>query len=517
MDKNFIKFIKKNKNLINQTISEKEVLIVDRSKFGSALFSTLIASALNKKHSFNVKLLSNQLEKSNFVKLYKSFGINNIICKNNFLGYLKNYKILFETIYYFLIYSLKIYVSPLNWMTEKFKLKGVKIGDLIYDSWIKDKINLVDQKKNLSLFVLLFLTIYKFLKIFDLLKKNKIETIIVSTASYANYDSLSIRIGLKFKIRILEMVYLINTNSILEYNYNHLKYGMRNIYHDKKQKNNFHNLDTSERLLDSFVKKRFSNKINLFHTNNSDVKLANDLKFNYTKENFLKKFARQKKYDKIILFALHAFSDAPHGAGYELIFRDFYSFYTETLEEIARSKENILWIIRPHPASKIYGEDGIAEQFFNKINNKNTILCPKITTQNLIQICDSVITMKGIIGLEFAINGKKPITCGHPPYSNMGISKNFNSKKNFFLQIQKLSKLDLKLTKKQIYLAKKLLFYLETCVPFKELEPSQFIQDIIFDINSIKSDLIWNKLSKRFKDSVNFSYDKFYLDCIKKL
>ncbi|MDB4070132.1 hypothetical protein N9518_03485 [Candidatus Pelagibacter sp.] len=517
MNKNFFEFIKKNKNLINQTKSNKEVLIVDRNRFGSALFSTLITSALNKKYFFNVRLLSNQVKKSNFIKFYKSFGVNNIIYKNNFFDYLKDYKILVQTVYYFTIYSFKIYISPLSWLTNRFKLKGVKIGDLIYDSWIKNKLNFINKKKNIRLFILLFFTIYKFLKVFNLLKRNKIKTIIVSTASYANYDSLAIRIGLKFKIRVLEAGYFKNKNSILEYNYNHLKYGMRNIYHDKKQKNYFNNLNISENLLDHFIKKRFSNKIKLLYTNNSDVKLANNLNTNYTKKEFIKKFSTQKDYDKIILVALHAFSDAPHGAGYDLMFTDYYSFYSETLNEISKSKENILFIIRPHPASKLYGEKGIAEHLLKKRHFKNIILCPNVTTQNLILICDTVITMKGTIGLEFAVAGKKPITCGYPAYSNMGITKNFHSKKNLFLELQKLSNKDFNLSKKKVHMAKRLLFYLETCLPFKEFESSQFFQDILLDINNIKSDLIWKKLSERFNNKVNFSKDKFYLDCLRKL
>ena len=125
--------------------------------------------------------------------------------------------------------------------------------------------------------------------------------------------------------------------------------------------------------------------------------------------------------------------------------------------------------------------------------------------------------MKGTIGLEFAVAGKKPITCGYPAYSNMGITKNFYYKKNFFFELQKLSKKDFNLSKQKVHIAKKLLFYLETCLPFKEFESSQYFQDILLDINNIKSDLIWKKLSERFNDKVNFSKDKFYLDCLRKL
>ena len=73
------------------------------------------------------------------------------------------------------------------------------------------------------------------------------------------------------------------------------------------------------------------------------------------------------------------------------------------------------------------------------------------------------------------------------------------------------------MSKQKVHIAKKLLFYLETCLPFKEFESSQYFQDILLDINNIKSDLIWKKLSERFDDKVNFSKDKFYLDCLKKL
>ena len=97
-----------------------------------------------------------------------------------------------------------------------------------------------------------------------------------------------------------------------------------------------------------FIKNRFSNKIKLYHTNNLDVKLANKSKNFYSKDKFLLKFSN-KNFNKIVIFAPHAFSDAPHGGGYELHFRDFYEYFTETINQIKKSPSNILWIIRPHP------------------------------------------------------------------------------------------------------------------------------------------------------------------------
>ena len=68
---------------------------------------------------------------------------------------------------------------------------------------------------------------------------------------------------------------------------------------------------------------------------------------------FLKHLQKEKK--KKFLFASHAFADAPHAPG-KFIFNDYYEQFTETLKFAYKSNENVIWIFKNHPNSRLYGE-----------------------------------------------------------------------------------------------------------------------------------------------------------------
>ena len=53
----FKEFTKKNKIIITKKKSDKNVIIVDRGKYGTALYSCLVAAAINCKYKYNVKVL----------------------------------------------------------------------------------------------------------------------------------------------------------------------------------------------------------------------------------------------------------------------------------------------------------------------------------------------------------------------------------------------------------------------------------------------------------------------------
>ena len=219
------------------------------------------------------------------------------------------------------------------------------------------------------------------------------------------------------------------------------------------------------------------------------------------------------------MLAPHAFSDAPHGGGYKSCFKDYYSHFTETVDCILQVKnKDVLWVVRPHPLSKVYGETNIVEVYLKKYNQQNLILCPKgLSTKNLLGFCDTVITVKANIGLELAAMGKMPITCGYPPYSNFGIALEANTKKKYFNTLSNAYKINFKMPKNKIFLAKKILYYMEIINPCENLRVSQNFQDLTRDLSSSKTDLSWKILSDRLIKNNGFLNDKFYLDCLKTL
>tara|TARA_Y100000590_G_scaffold461654_1_gene623747 strand:- start:826 stop:2418 length:1593 start_codon:yes stop_codon:yes gene_type:complete len=519
MKKYFDKFIQLNKKTIKNYKSNKSVIIVDRGKFASALYSILIATSVNNKYNFNTFVLTSQKENSPIIKFYKSFGISKFI-----YGFRLKYFYLDIVNIIFSFYEILKVVAfmrdkSLDWFVDNYSYNNIKIGDLVFDSHIRDKHRFINPKKDYLFYSILFRAILKTQRILSLTKKMKIKFIIVSTLSYANNDAIFLRVGLKKKIRVVECHHFHNKNGLLVYNNHHLKYGPRHLHSDKHQYKKFNKLKINSYKLNEFIKMRFKNKIELYHTNNRDIKVANQNKTKISKEFFLKKYAGKRNYEKIILFAPHSFTDAPHAGGFQLGFRDFYAHFVETLDYIKKlNNKKILWVVRPHPLSNYYGEKNIVENYLKEFNLGNVIICPKnISTNNLILICDNVITCKGTIGLEFACAGKISITCGNPPYSNFNICFETNSKKKYFSELKKLNNSNKKLSLSKTKLAKKLLFYFETVIPFSNLKPSQIFHDLFYRINQNKDDKCWKILLDRYKKFDGFKNDKFYYDCNSKI
>lgn len=517
MNKNFLKFIKINKKIILEKKNKETILLVDRGRMGSALYAILLSASLNKKYNYNVNCFIHN-NKSDLSKLYKSFGIQKIIFSSFYNSFFTNFFLLaYSVLETFL--NLNLLFKNFEWFIKNFKYKGILVGDLIYDTYIRKKHRFINPSKDLFFFFLICSTFYKINKILSLFNKKKIKFIIISTNTFANYDALFLRLGLKKKITVLEMIPTNDYVGVLKYDQKKIKYGIRNIQKDEYQKKLLFNNKKKIINFNNFYKKRFHKKIQLNYTNNFDLKLANPNKFILSKKKFLKEFNfKVDQFQKIILFAPHAFSDAPHGAGYDLIFRDFYSFFTETLNQIIKNKnKRILWIIRPHPSSHLYSEENIIENYLIKKNlKKNILLCPKnISTKNLINICDTVITCKGTIGLEFAAFGKKPITCSYPPYSDLNLSVDARSKKKFFSTINKIHTYNLSLTSKKKFLAQKVLYFLETELPVKKIRQSQNLKDIFLDINQNRSDSLWRVLKNRLIKNEWFTKDNLYNDLLK--
>ena len=407
----------------------------------------------------------------------------------------------------------------MDWFVAKYTIKNIKVGDLIYDSYIRNKKRYLNPKKDFFFYYLVFRTIFKTINLLSLVKTIKTKLLIVGTHSYANNDAIFLRIAIKKKIKVLVPSPFQNSNSLIEFDNNHLRYGPRNIYFDKTQKKKLNDIKLSEKSLKKFIKNRFESKIKFIHQVNDDVKIANKTEISLSRNDFLIKFAQKKKYKKIIIFAPHAFSDSPHADGYDMCFRDYYEHFTETIDYIVNlKKKDVLWIVRPHPLSNFYGEKYVVENYLKIFDQKNLVLCPKgLATKNLLEICDTVITLRGVIGLELASIGKKPITCGYSPYSNFGVSLEVNSKKKYFKILNEAYKTNYKLPKKKELLARKLLYYMELVNPYKAMKSSQNFHDLIIDIDKDKRDIVWKKILDRLKKNSGFLNDNFYLDCLKKL
>ena len=169
----------------------------------------------------------------------------------------------------------------------------------------------------------------------------------------------------------------------------------------------------------------------------------------------------KKKIKKIVLIAPHAFSDAYHVEG-SALFLDYYEQLRETLIFIKKKKiQHILWVVRPHPTSSYYNEQGIVKRLVNEINDQRIVICPKnISTREILNLSDAVITSRGTIGMEAASCGKFVINEGSSIYSGLGFSLDPKNKKEYFNSIKNIINIK-KLKKQDIFIAKCALYFLE--------------------------------------------------------
>lgn len=444
-------FVELNKFKVEDHNNKKKILLVDRNLPESNLFTSYFSYILNQKYKYNIFLLTNQSNNNQLNQIYRSFKINNVY-NNNIKKNIFKFKILSKSLIYFVISFFEIILNTRKNFINNYKIKKIHFGDVIYDQFIRldnqyEKNTLI----SIKFFKLIFITLYKFFYIDQLITKNKFNYIISNTHTYASNSTIAMRIALKNNIKVINIL-----SSRLRV-YKKLYQSFRSeLFFDLKKVKNLDKIDKNwKKKIDIYLKNRFSGKIR--HHNVIDAYL--------NKKKEIGHIFQKKKFKKIILFAPHAFSDANHAFG-NLIFDSYYHQFIKTLE-IAKKTKNFLWIIKNHPTNHKYkskrykfGEEEIVLSKLKKINRQNIFYCPtNLSTKSLIEFSDLVITGRGSIGLETAILGKKALLCGENFYSNKGITLDPKNLKDYE-KIICSAKNKIKLTKSKILLAKKLFYIL---------------------------------------------------------
>ena len=524
----FSKFLKKNKKIIFKKENNFSTLIIDRGRFLAALQSSLFASIKNKKNSHNVYTLISNPKNEDLINFYKSFGENRIFkLRSNFI-----YTIFYTIISLFisLINFVKVKIKGIQWFIENFRVNKIILGDLIYDSHIRFDHKYISFNPNISFFKVLLVSVFKCLMINHFLKKLNVKTIIISQDLMATNGGIAVRLGNKNNIKVIEPACNYKRNHyFIVHTKNNFKYGVDNFYYNnlKFNKIKFNKLRFSEKKINTFLKRRLEGKIEVNYTGIIDLMNANKSKKIFNKKDLLNQLkVKNRKINKIYLFAPHAFSDAPHGQGKEILFRDYYSHCKETLNFIKNNNfKNSLWIVRPHPTRIKYGEKKIFNDLFKKEigkKNKQIKLCPdQINTLSLLNICDHVVTLKGTIAIEFASYGKKAITCATTPYSKMGVTLEANTKSKYFKNIIKTHKGNSFISKKQKKIAQKILYSMETFTPSNMIGNSKILtKELMRRLSSPSKDLdheLFSSETIKKLEIYGFNNDSYYNDLYKLL
>ena len=465
-----------NKKLIKNYETKESLLFVDRGRINSAYIFSLCAAAVNSKFKKKIYLLTDKEKNDEIIKLYKNFGFQNFLEGVNKFQYFKNFVLLIKSFILSVICIIKIKNSNFLWFINFYKINNILFGDLIYDTYIRFNDKYINPKIDINFFKLLVVCTFRVHLILKYIETYNVKILIVGTEHYAFNDGVALRIS-TYKKEIKNFTFRrFNKKGYFEI-----------LEFDKKDKFRGYNSLQNKLLLKRFSRLKISkSKINEFYNKRKNLKTANL----YTRKTFkrankglghkfISKIIELRKNKKIILYASHALADATHSLGINYSFQDYYSQFKETLINVYKNDDRNIWIFRSHPSSNLNTERQKLLNLFIKYPKKNIFFCPLYVPINeLSQLCDAVITGRGTIALEFLSEKKPAILAGVPRYLHRGLNLNYCMKKEkYFKFINQINSLP-KLTKLNIEIAKKILYFYEMgFFVSKKIDYSDLIKD----------------------------------------
>jgi len=369
-------------------------------------------------------------------KVYESYNINNFL-------YLKNYYWRAVFVFRALILSLDFYMKKRN-VSDLLKLEfeGVYVGDLIYDNILRFNKGLYTiEKIKWNYFGYIFSAFLRVMICKEIFNKYNIKYVYVCLPVFIKGGILVRIADQKGAIVVLASRKLMKSYEgldIMEGKYRPRKLDVEAL----RQK------DQLYKDIDAYFNKRFSGEVNEI-----DVLKSYKGKIEYNKDVLCERLGLDKS--KPIVFIMpHAFSDGPHHTPIEkLLFRDFYVWLVETIKCVSEIT-NINWIMKPHPMSFKYNEEGEVKRLVDLYGKNNIKICPDdLNTKSIKDIADVILTVQGKSGLEFGCFGIPAIVTSQASYSGFGFTIEPRTVEEYFNLLKNISAIP-KLNEDQIKTAK---------------------------------------------------------------
>lgn len=487
----------------------KRILLADRGRLESVLKNYSAIKILERKFNVNPIVLTQGNLNDNVNLLYEKLGFKNFFKISDRFDLVPKFFFILRSIYEFIKCSKYFIKNSFYNFIYQYKVSEINIGDIIYDRYIRDNQRYLNPKFfHWSFLKFFFITIFKTLYLSYYLKKNKIELIIVNSHSYANNYSIVFKLA---KIQKIDLLFL------KDFQMSYFKKGQYSKEKDpriltKSKINKISLTKKKKKLLYIHMKKRITGQLDHF-----DVKNAFGKKNASINDLFKKNRVEVRNFRKKVLIASHALADANHFYFEFDVKSPFFDNYTQLIHslEFAKKNKDILFILRPHPSSKFWREEGVVKKILKKYSAKNILYAANnFSTHDLLQSVDTVLTVYGTIGIEFAgYYKKKPILAGIGVYSNLGFTLDTVKSKDYYNNIL-LDKSKHRLNFNEFKMAEKALYYFEIIV---KKEYQSFItrtKTLINDKNYL-NDLIKFLKSNNFQDDLYYKNLKDYL--IKKI
>ena len=342
-----------------------------------------------------VKSKLQRLFGSHALRAYNSFGTEDVIAIKLSISQKEKARDLFVDVMERLIDKRAL---------ENLTIRGVWVGDLIYDTYLrrfmKPTINLKNQ--GFKDFLLVSLELFIFWE--DYFKCHDVIAVNVSHCAY--------NFAIPYRIAIVKNIpaYQVTTNHL--YRMSEINYFAYNDFFSFREKFSTLPEDIKTFGLDSAherIKRRFGGEVGV------DMSYSTKSAWGPSKHSSLLRVSAKKK----ILIATHCFYDSPHGHGIS-IFPDFY----EWLEFLGKMTEvtDYDWYLKTHPDYR--PETMSVLQDLMQKYPKFTLLPADASHHQIIEEgIDVALTVYGTIGFEYAALGIPVINCS---VNNPHIDYNFN-------------------------------------------------------------------------------------------
>lgn len=314
-------------------------------------------------------------------------------------------------------------------------VEGIKIGDLIYDSYLRKYACATVDVEDERLLDLIKSALVVHRTSRNYLNTHDVRKVILSHAVYIEYGILA-RLAVAKGIDVylfskwnLQVVHKLTKSHYLQTN-DHLQYKKKFILLDDKDAR----LDKARAILSHRLSGGIDAGTSYMKTSaySSNVDMSNKI---------MKETGRPR-----IVIMLHCFYDSPH-IYKDMLFADFFEWLDFTLNVLITTEFDIY--VKPHP-NGLPGNEAIVEHFKEKYQAVTFISKAVSNKQLITEGIDAVVTGYGTLGHEFPYMGVPVITAGDNPHSAYCFCNHAKSKEEYKLYLENSDKLPKDISKRDI-------------------------------------------------------------------
>jgi hypothetical protein len=378
---------------------------------------------------------------------------------------------------------------------ESLKISGVLIGDLIYDTYLRDNDLATIEIKSERFKSYLSKIIHLFYFWDTYLNNKRIKGIIISHSVYL--------MGMVGRIAMNKNIdtYQVGSNATYKLTKNkYIRWSDQGSY--KRNFNKLSNTHKKKAILSAKknLDLRFKGKKDFRYLVSQPIEPVFNKHFEY------KKIAIKQNNNTKILIAAHCFNDAIHVYGNNL-FPDFYEWLKFLGEFSLKSKNNYDWYIKIHPAH--YDANINKFNFFLKKYPKFNLIEKYVSANQIIkENIDIVLTVFGSVAHEYPLFGIPVINAGNNPHSGFKFSYNPKNVKDYLSLLKKIPKIKCKINERDIYV----FYYMHHLIDYN------FYKNFIINDSSLKVmnthgifKIFMNQINQKKNNQLIGVYEKFII------